>query len=345
MLQTYKRIIQEFQLEANRHKQIKSFHFGKIDNISTKDMLFPICWIAPSTTTVQGNIVNVGFELIILDILSQDLTNELDGLNDTLQIGVDFISKFWDKKYNDNWKVVTENGIDFEPVDGEFDDHCIGHRAIIEVEVFESLCEDKIPDYTNYIPDYTAPTTETKYYIKSIDDIYGFNMTNTITDVDDTSVPGSEVFTFQYGNFNFEEDDYVAYGYSTLRYVSDFGTYQVTDIDIVKQQITVNSIDYKTKEYGRIAKLTPFTYATYSTAYECSQVSDFTLTHIGDITGTFSIGDYVRITNTTTGKVYYDIIRKIKYGSGVTTVVLYMTFYSDTYLNNDLTIEKMTNIT
>lgn len=103
----FKRIADDFQYLADKHKQINSFGLGDTDqlgyliqsrdkqpNPSDNSPYFPLLYVVPSRIINDLRFKTWTFNVVSLDIVERDLGNSLDTLSDTLQILNDVISQF-----------------------------------------------------------------------------------------------------------------------------------------------------------------------------------------------------------------------------------------------------------
>lgn len=163
----FKKIHDDFQLLAQKHKQIKSFGMGDTDQMSYWTQLrdkqenttfespyFPLLYVIPSTCVNHLQYKTWNFQMIMSDIVDRDLTNQVDVLSDTLQMLQDVVSQFrlsnrpelgcYDAFY-DNFPDVT-----FEPFMEEYSDLTNGWTAQLEITTTTALdrCAAAFQDFT-----------------------------------------------------------------------------------------------------------------------------------------------------------------------------------------------------
>lgn len=103
----FKKIHDDLQLMASYHKQINSFGLGDIDQLSYWTQLrdgqpnptfespvFPLLYVVPGECTNALQYKNWTFNLVMMDIVDRDLTNQVDVLSDTLQMLQDVVSQY-----------------------------------------------------------------------------------------------------------------------------------------------------------------------------------------------------------------------------------------------------------
>ncbi len=145
MVRTLKNIIHDIDQFCTDHKQINEFGWGRLTEITTKDHDFVMLWLTPTTSTIEGHMVSLNFDMYVMDIVKQDLSNLLDVVNDTLLIGNDVVSKFWSDEETYGW-VLNEANVSAEPFEAKFDDFTSGWIFRISVEIENSLSNCNIPD-------------------------------------------------------------------------------------------------------------------------------------------------------------------------------------------------------
>jgi len=103
----FKTFYEDFKLLSDHHKQINSFGMGNLEDLSywtqTRDKeentqfqspYFPLLYVVPNEVTQDFEFMNYSFDIIVLDIIQRDLSNQTDVLSDTNQILDDIISQF-----------------------------------------------------------------------------------------------------------------------------------------------------------------------------------------------------------------------------------------------------------
>lgn len=145
MIRTFKNIINDFSDFCDAHKQLAEFKWGLLNEITTKDHKFPMLWLQPTGTQIDGHLIILKYDMYVFDLLKQDKSNLVDVMNDTLLIGNDVVSKFWDNSSLYEW-TLNEEGIVGEPFEAKFDDYCGGWTFSIEVELENRLNSCAIPE-------------------------------------------------------------------------------------------------------------------------------------------------------------------------------------------------------
>lgn len=89
-------IISRIQSIADQHRFIKSFASGNISQItdlnSADDLLYPRAYLNRLGASSTGGALYYNFELIIVDLVQKDRSNEQEVLSDCMQSCQDFVS-------------------------------------------------------------------------------------------------------------------------------------------------------------------------------------------------------------------------------------------------------------
>lgn len=163
----FKKIHDDFQLLADKHKQINSYGMGDIDQMSYWTQLrdgqenttfespyFPLLYVVPGECVNHLQYKTWDFQLIMSDIVDRDLTNQVDVLSDTLQMLQDVVSQFrlsiapqfgcYDTYY-DSFPAVP-----FTPFMEEYSDLTNGWTAKLQITTTTALdrCAAAFQDFT-----------------------------------------------------------------------------------------------------------------------------------------------------------------------------------------------------
>ena len=109
----YKLILSDLKQISTQHEQINSFGFGDIDQITMdietkKEPLYTRMWVTPATTTLDRSMLRYNFQIIILDIINDDLSNQRDVMSDTLEICKDIFTVLYLSQYETEWNASVE---------------------------------------------------------------------------------------------------------------------------------------------------------------------------------------------------------------------------------------------
>jgi len=146
-----KNIVDDFQLLANRHKQLNSFGFGDLDeftyqvdrrdkevNPSDQAPYYPYLYVVPANVIQEFGFMTYEFNLIVSDIMKRDMDNMTDILSDTLQIMNDVISMFrlsvTEQLGNYNEYYYTDDPVTMIPFIEQYEDLLCGYSATIRIK-------------------------------------------------------------------------------------------------------------------------------------------------------------------------------------------------------------------
>jgi hypothetical protein len=110
---SYYQIVQDWEAFANAHEQVRSWGFGDytqltMDVITKKEPEYPRIYFVPETTRFNPNHMHITWKVIVADKVEDDLSNQQDVLNDTLEICKDFYSKAYLSDYDVEWDASLE---------------------------------------------------------------------------------------------------------------------------------------------------------------------------------------------------------------------------------------------
>jgi hypothetical protein len=146
-----KNIVADFQLLADRHKQINSFGFGDLDefsyqvdrrdkevNPSFQAPYYPYFYVIPSNVIQEFNFMTYEFNLIVSDIMKRDMDNMTDILSDTLQMMNDIISMFrlsyTEANGNYNEFYFVDDAVTLVPFIERYEDLLCGYSATLRIK-------------------------------------------------------------------------------------------------------------------------------------------------------------------------------------------------------------------
>lgn len=172
---TYNNIITYFNDIATNHTLINSFHSGFLDEVDIDKMdsaNFPILYVEPTTSVMGDGYLNYSFNVLVLDMVLEDLTDRNTVWTNTLQILQDVIADFRQnlalqpsgadsgKKFSYvDGQVVLEMPISADPFTARFANLLTGWSGSFTMQVNNSnnLCDAPItPSDNNPITDYTT---------------------------------------------------------------------------------------------------------------------------------------------------------------------------------------------
>lgn len=146
-----KNIVDDFQLLANRHKQINSYGFGDLDeftyqvdrrdkqvNPSDQAPYYPYFYVVPANVIQDFGYMTYEFNLIVSDIMRRDMDNMTDILSDCLQIMNDVISMFrlsvTQQLGNYNEFYYLDDAVTMIPFIEQYEDLLCGYSATIRIK-------------------------------------------------------------------------------------------------------------------------------------------------------------------------------------------------------------------
>jgi hypothetical protein len=95
---TYNQVIKQLNDFADAHKQIKSFGNGNLWEVVQHDQLsnfnYPLMWINDQSATMGNGDFTWNFQVLVMDIVRKDESNENEVKSDCVQILIDLIAYF-----------------------------------------------------------------------------------------------------------------------------------------------------------------------------------------------------------------------------------------------------------
>ena len=151
---TLKNFIEGLENYTEQHQQLATFSWGNISNISTKDHTYSMMWLMPTQSEYDGSLTTMKFDMYIMDILEQDLSNKLNVMDSTLIIANDVVAYFWEDNYANLDFELDEENVTLQPFEGNFDDHLAGWIVSIQIQTKTNLnaCITPIGDITPPTP-------------------------------------------------------------------------------------------------------------------------------------------------------------------------------------------------
>lgn len=214
----FKTFHDDFRLLADHHKQINSFGFGQFEDLSywTESRLkqnnptyespfFPLLYVVPNNAIESmeqngSSFTEYEFNLICMDIIDRDLTNQVDVLSDTNQILDDIVSQFRLSVRESlgcfNAKYYLDDEVVYYPFLEKYSDLCGGWNAVIKVKVMTPLdrCAAAFKPFFTPTPTMTSTSTPTPSVTMTM------TPTNTSTSTPTPSITASETPTMTPSN-------------------------------------------------------------------------------------------------------------------------------------------------
>lgn len=151
-MKTYNQIIKIFESFANRHYQINSFFLGKnYDLENATSIHYPCLQVYPTSANMPQNdggmfqIINLTFDIKIIDQLQNDETNTNDVSSDTLQIAQDLICELNNHPYFFKNQIKIEGDISLAPIDHYEDSNANGWEFTLQLKYLNNSCYLDLP--------------------------------------------------------------------------------------------------------------------------------------------------------------------------------------------------------
>jgi hypothetical protein len=113
----YYQIIQDLSGIAYHHPQINSFGYGDITQITmdvetNKEPVYARMYVVPGDVIIRQNRLNINLNIIVMDIINDDYSNQLEVMSDTLET----IKDIWTILYQSYTAQYGGFTIDYEPL-------------------------------------------------------------------------------------------------------------------------------------------------------------------------------------------------------------------------------------
>lgn len=161
---TFREIVSTFDVIANKHWMINSFHSGFLDEVDIKKLGlndYTMLYVEPSTVNINTGVLSYSFTVYVMDLTSEDIgdsafdntdtTRDLrvgreDTWNETLLIMQDVISEFKQSLNTTSWakgEVVVQMPINAEPYTARFNNLLTGWSAgfTLDVNNTNQICD------------------------------------------------------------------------------------------------------------------------------------------------------------------------------------------------------------
>lgn len=157
----FKTIADDLRRLADHHKQINSFGLGEIDqlsywtesrdkqdNVTFSSPIYPLMYVVPSQCVNEINSPGSSFmiwelNILIMDLVERDLSNQIDILSDTKQMLDDVIAQYRlsvESTYGCyNQKYWLDESVTCNPFMEQYDDLTCGWNGIIRIKTMMPL--------------------------------------------------------------------------------------------------------------------------------------------------------------------------------------------------------------
>ena len=110
MILTYNQILKEFKTFATNHKQIENVGNGDlweiVEHNQLTDFNYPLFWVADQPANLGDGTFTWNFNVMAMDLVNKDESNENDVKSDMCQVLLDCVSYF-------EQKTATSNNVDW----------------------------------------------------------------------------------------------------------------------------------------------------------------------------------------------------------------------------------------
>jgi hypothetical protein len=129
---TLNQLIGKLQTIATNHQQINSFFFGDIADLGTeKPMQYPVLFADVAPSNFAYKVIGLNLQIMVMDIVKKDLSNENDVISDTLQIIEDVIIEL----RNPSEVFLIQDSINLTPFSDSQGDEVSGWTANITINI------------------------------------------------------------------------------------------------------------------------------------------------------------------------------------------------------------------
>jgi hypothetical protein len=112
-LVNYKQIIEDLEDFANNHEQINSYGYGDLTQLTMdieteQEPKYTRMYVIPGDVVLEQNELVTNFQIIVVDQLNSDYSNQRDVLNDTLEITKDIMTTLYLSEYETIWPASVD---------------------------------------------------------------------------------------------------------------------------------------------------------------------------------------------------------------------------------------------
>lgn len=140
----YTDIVKDIKTFFDNHIAVNQFlNISEADFNANKNV-FPAVILVPQPSTFYRNQLNLSFNLVVCDILTESRDNTKDVYSDTLDIIRDFLAEFTDNPELD-WGIAENETV--TPFEEKYDDILAGWVLNFNILVPISLNQCEVPSY------------------------------------------------------------------------------------------------------------------------------------------------------------------------------------------------------
>ena len=114
MILTYNQIIEQFRIFASLHKQVQNFGNGDlweiVEHNQLADFNYPLFWVADQPATLGDGTFTWNFNIMAMDLVNKDESNENDVKSDMCQVLLDAVAYFEQQNVSSSlidWKRIN----------------------------------------------------------------------------------------------------------------------------------------------------------------------------------------------------------------------------------------------
>jgi len=138
MNKTYNNVINTLKCISLSHGLVHSVSSGDIDNIDTSGAVkYPLVHIVPTSVNADTGTLTFNFNILAMDLVEPDESNEQEVLSDTLIILTEIISEFKNGgKFRGDYDYLQEdNSFSLEPFTERFDNVVSGWNCNFNITI------------------------------------------------------------------------------------------------------------------------------------------------------------------------------------------------------------------
>ena len=140
-MKSFKSIVEQFEKICNAHKQVNSFTFGDIFEVDlSNEVDFAKAHLIEQPATINNRDFVFTFDLLVMDLVAADGSNETDVLNNTFLIMADIYREFKNglgrnTPIIDSRSYAINDSVTCEPFTDRFENLLAGWKGTISITV------------------------------------------------------------------------------------------------------------------------------------------------------------------------------------------------------------------
>tara|TARA_Y100001938_G_C7880587_1_gene324801 strand:- start:72 stop:569 length:498 start_codon:yes stop_codon:yes gene_type:complete len=149
---TLEQLYNLFRHIGAKHLLIQTTTVGDIFEVDLVKTTYPLLHVATNTATYSSGQLEYTFQLIVMDLVSKDESNEEEVLSDMLQVIGDVLSVLFNSDFDTDYtdfrhEIRVQENITCEPFTERFDNEVTGWTADVNIVVqFDaSACTGSVP--------------------------------------------------------------------------------------------------------------------------------------------------------------------------------------------------------